>query len=75
MRAIELLGTRVAPVREHGRVLTGDIFVVPNDSVDDVVARVADAANAARDIDWRLHDIVVMPVSRLSNAIPPKAEL
>jgi cation diffusion facilitator family transporter len=61
-------------LREHGRVLTGDIFVVPNDGVDDVVARVADAANAVRDVDWRLHDIVVMPVSRLSNAVPPKAD-
>ena len=61
-------------MREHGRVVTGDIFVVPNDDVDDVVARVAEAADAVRDVDWRLYDIVVMPVSRLSSTVPPKVE-
>jgi cation diffusion facilitator family transporter len=57
-------------LREHGRALTGDVFVVFADD-QDIVARTAQVADRAREVDWRLHDIAVMPVSRLDERDPP----
>jgi cation diffusion facilitator family transporter len=54
-------------LREHGHVVTGEVFVVPRDGVD-VVARVAKAAADLRAVDWRLHSLTVMPVPTLAEA-------
>lgn len=58
-------------LREHGRALMGDVFIVPRDHAD-VVGLVSDVADEACDTDWRLHDITVMPVPKLDNVVPPK---
>jgi hypothetical protein len=57
-------------LREHGRVLTGDVYVVPRDQTD-LVARLERAAKELRELDWRLHDLNVMPVSSLEGRLPP----
>ena len=57
-------------LREHGRALTGELFVVLADE-HDVVERIAQVADRAREVDWRLHDIAVMPVSHLDEQDPP----
>ena len=51
-------------LREHGRAIVGEVFVVPRDSTD-LVARLEDAAARLREVDWRLHALSVTPVSRL----------
>jgi cation diffusion facilitator family transporter len=51
-------------LREHGRVLTGEVFVVPRDQTD-LVARIERAAKELQHLDWRLHDLNIMPVSQL----------
>jgi cation diffusion facilitator family transporter len=61
-------------LREQGRAITGDVFVVLRDRTD-VVARIADVAKAVHTVDWRLHDIVVMPLAHIDQRQPPKAEL
>jgi len=48
-------------LREHGRMITGDVLVVPRDETD-LTRRIARAAAELTALDWRLHDLVVMPV-------------
>jgi divalent metal cation (Fe/Co/Zn/Cd) transporter len=51
-------------LREHGHLITGEVFVVPRDHgelVERIEAAVADLCR----LDWRLHSITVMPVSRI----------
>jgi cation diffusion facilitator family transporter len=48
-------------LREDGEVLTGEAFVVPRDEAD-VLRRQEEASDVARGVDWRLHDINVVPV-------------
>lgn len=57
-------------LREHGRALTGEVFIVPADH-GNVVDLVNDVADEVRQVDWRLHDITVMPVPRLDRVTPP----
>jgi cation diffusion facilitator family transporter len=58
-------------LREHGRALTGEVFIVPSDHAD-VLHLVSEVADGAAGVDWRLHDIAVMPVPRLDNITPPR---
>ena len=58
-------------LREHGRLLTGEVFVVPRDDAD-VVDRVARAAAELQALDWRLHGLVVVPVRHLEPNPPPR---
>ncbi len=53
-----------ARLREEGHVFTGEALVVACDD-DDLVARIEDAARQIAALDWRMHDIVVVPVSTL----------
>jgi cation diffusion facilitator family transporter len=66
-RALERLDwVREARVRlrEDGDTLTGEAFVVPRDERD-IWKRLGQAHEAAHAVDWRLHDINVVPVSSL----------
>jgi divalent metal cation (Fe/Co/Zn/Cd) transporter len=65
------VSTAAVRLREHGRALTGEVFVVFDDDRD-IVTRTALVADRAREVDWRLHDIAVMPVSHLDEQDPPK---
>src|SRR4051794_8343280 len=56
-------GARVR-LREDGDVLTGEAFVVPRDE-HDLVARLQQAAAVASEVDWRVHDVNVVPVRTL----------
>lgn len=68
MQNISRAGVRL---REHGRALTGEIFVVPRDDAD-VLQLVSSVADEAENVDWRLHDIAVMPVRQLDEVTPPR---
>jgi cation diffusion facilitator family transporter len=48
-------------LREDGAVLTGEAFVVPGDEAD-VLRRQEEATDVACGVDWRLHDINIVPV-------------
>jgi cation diffusion facilitator family transporter len=58
-------------LREHGRALTGEVFIVPRDH-GNAVTLVNEVADEASGVDWRLHDISVVPVSRLDGVTPPR---
>lgn len=51
-------------LREEGYIVAGEIFVVLTPACD-VVATAERMASRAVELDWRLHDLVVMPVNSL----------
>jgi divalent metal cation (Fe/Co/Zn/Cd) transporter len=51
-------------LREHGHVITGEIFVVPRPDTD-LVPAIEDAVKRLQSLDWRLHDLTMMPVHSL----------
>ncbi|HEX6598133.1 MAG TPA: cation transporter [Gemmatimonadaceae bacterium] len=63
-------------LREHGHAITGDVFVVPHAdpamSADTLVAHVESGADELCQLDWRLHDLTVMPVQHLESIVPPR---
>jgi cation diffusion facilitator family transporter len=61
--------TAAVRLRESGHVLNGEVFVVPRDERD-LVTRVEEASELLRQLDWRLHNLVVVPVSRIESTDP-----
>jgi cation diffusion facilitator family transporter len=53
-----------ARLREDGDVLTGEIFVVPQDE-QSLLDRLQQATDVAHKVDWRLYDVNVVPVRSL----------
>ena len=53
-------------LREHGRALTGDVYLVPREE-DGLVARLEQATEKLTALDWRLHDLNLVPVARLED--------
>ena len=51
-------------VREEGHVFFADIQVVPA-TTDSLEAKLSSAVEKVMELDWRLHDIVIMPVDRI----------
>ena len=52
-------------MREAGHVLVGDALVVPRPGTEDLVAKLARAAEEAKALDWRVHEMAMLPVERL----------
>jgi hypothetical protein len=46
-------------------VFFGELFVVPVPGTQDLLAKVKEAEDAARAVDWRVADVTVRPVERL----------
>lgn len=53
-------------MREEGHIFDGEIFVVPT-SNDDLVKRLADAQQVLKELDWRVKDVVVVPIQTLAS--------
>lgn len=51
-------------LREDGDVLTGEAFIVPKDE-SDLLNRLRKAYDVANAVDWRLHDVNIVPVRSL----------
>jgi cation diffusion facilitator family transporter len=51
-------------LREDGDVLSGEAFVVPHDE-HNLLAHLKDAKDLANSLDWRLHDVNVIPARSL----------
>ncbi|WP_426753963.1 cation diffusion facilitator family transporter [Myxococcus sp. Y35] len=52
-------------VREDGHVFCADVRVVPRDRGPELVTRLGNAAEALKRLDWRLRDVMLVPVERL----------
>ena len=57
-------------MREQGHVLSGEVFVVPRDDAD-LSQRCVDASAELARVDWRIYNLVVMPVRRIESFEPP----
>jgi divalent metal cation (Fe/Co/Zn/Cd) transporter len=52
-------------LREEGHIFLGEAFVVPHPGTTRLTRRIAEAAEAASRLDWRMHELAIMPVERL----------
>jgi cation diffusion facilitator family transporter len=52
-------------LREEGHVLMGEAYVVPRGRRPDLLDLVEQATGEVQALDWRLHDVSVVPVRRL----------
>jgi cation diffusion facilitator family transporter len=52
-------------IREEGHVFAGELLVVPVEGTDRLVERLETLGEWVRAFDWRMHDLVVAPVSRI----------
>jgi cation diffusion facilitator family transporter len=60
-------------LREQGRVLTGDVYLVPRGGTPDIPVRLASATAQLRQLDWRLHGLTVTAVPELDGDSPPRS--
>ncbi|MDG4833394.1 cation diffusion facilitator family transporter [Solwaraspora sp. WMMD1047] len=54
-------------IREEGHVFVGELLVVPRADTDSLVQRLEHLSAFTRDFDWRVHDIVIAPVTRIEH--------
>ncbi len=64
LRSLDWVRDAAVRMREEGHVFFGEAFVVPTDS-DDLPSRIDRALRQLFDQDWRLQDLVIMPVASL----------
>lgn len=57
-------------LREEGHVYFGDAMVIPRDERN-LVANLESARNMLQDLDWKLHDVVLMPVATFPQDLEP----
>jgi cation diffusion facilitator family transporter len=64
-------------LREEGHVFAGEALVVPKDE-NGLLRHVEEAREGLRDLDWRLHDVVIVPLESLpgpsSSQMAPPAQ-
>jgi hypothetical protein len=51
-------------LREEGQIYFGEAFVVPSDS-SDLTERIEGALERTRELDWKIHNLTIMPVRSL----------
>jgi cation diffusion facilitator family transporter len=62
-------------LREQGRILSGEIYVVPSSdsmSAAELVTNIEQAGKDLAAVDWRLHGLTIMPVPEISSHDPPR---
>lgn len=64
IRALPWVADADVRLREEGHVFTGEVYVVPKVH-EELVQNLAEVPRIAREVDWRIYDIVVMPVAQL----------
>ncbi len=60
-------------MREEGRVYFGEAFVVVSDERD-LPQKLYDATKKCIELDWRIHDLVIMPVTSLEENKPSDSQ-
>jgi cation diffusion facilitator family transporter len=57
-------------VRDQGHLFHVESFVVPSDGETPGPDRLEDAAERLRDLDWKVNDVVVVPMRELPESLP-----
>jgi len=63
--SLEWVQSAACRVRDEGHVFHVEAFVVPIDRVAISVADLEAARDSCRELDWKIHDVVIVPVSEL----------
>lgn len=63
--AVPWIAEAAVRMREHGHTITGDVWVVPAGSEAGLTERLEALSDRLPDLDWRVHDVVVAPVTSL----------
>ncbi|MCO1659785.1 cation diffusion facilitator family transporter [Pseudonocardia humida] len=59
------VGQARSRVRDEGHVFHVEVFAVPHPGVSPTMDELEQARRAIDELDWKLHDVVVVPVTRL----------
>lgn len=54
-------------MRETGHTISGDVWIVPVGSDEGLTERLERLTADLRDLDWRIHDVVIAPVTSLED--------
>lgn len=73
VRALEWVKDARVRVREEGHVLYGEVTVVPRNR-SALTEHLEEAAQRIHDLDWRLHEIVIQPVTELDEEAEAQPE-
>lgn len=65
LRGFDWVADARVRMRDEGHVFIGEALVVPRPNTAGLVEKLEQAVEKAKALDWRVHDIVVMPVTRL----------
>ena len=52
-------------MRGEGHIFLGEAFVVPRPGAEGLVEKIQEALRQARALDWRISELVIMPVDHL----------
>jgi divalent metal cation (Fe/Co/Zn/Cd) transporter len=73
LRSLDWVQDADVRLRSAGHVCIGDAEVVPNDE-SGLVEKIDQATRHLLDLDWRLHEISIVPVRRLGAVDPADTE-
>ena len=65
--AVEWIAEATVRMREHGHLLTGDIWIVPSGNEEGLTVRLERLGERLHDLDWRVHDVALAPVTSLED--------
>jgi cation diffusion facilitator family transporter len=65
LRAMDWVADAQVRMREEGHIFLGEAFVVPVAGTRALVEKLGQAAEEVKALDWRVHEVVIMPVDSL----------
>jgi cation diffusion facilitator family transporter len=65
IRSLDWVADADVRLREEGHVFAGEVYVVPKSVTPDLLERIEEIPDIANETDWRIHEVVVMPVKSL----------
>jgi divalent metal cation (Fe/Co/Zn/Cd) transporter len=65
LRALPWVKDATVRMRDEGHVLIGEAFVVPHEGTTGLVEKLERAGEEAKSVDWRVHELVLVPVAGL----------
>ena len=73
-RAVPWVAEAAARVRDQGHVFHVEMFVVPRSGHDPTVEQLHDLRKRLHEVDWKVHDVVIVPVSKIPSYLTPAAQ-